>query len=1318
MRKNSKIYKVISVISAAALAVTLTTAFPENIRVFAEASDQSETNRKITVSDVESFLKLANNCRIDSASKGLAVELTADIDLGGTGFDGIPIFCGTFDGGDHTISGLLIRDSASETGLFRHVERGAVIKDLKVVGAVTPSGSGNMVGGIAGVNKGTITSCEYRGFVSGSDSVGSIAGNNRESGVISGCKSTAVISAESSAGGIVGMNLGVLIDCSNSGNINAVYSDSEIDTEDLELEDLTAENVIGKSDIGGVAGYSSGIIQRCSNSGTVGYQHTGYNIGGIVGRQSGMLNSCNNTGHVYGRKDVGGIAGQMEPYRSIEFSEDTAQQLSDEMDILSENVDKLISDARDSGGRINTEIQTLTNQMNAAQKNADTIADRGEEVFNGYSDGINEILARVDIALDGATPALNALDEALQLLGDFSDKCAEALNDVEQAGEYSGDAIEAARAALKDIDKALPEIETGLRDIGNSLREIQKSLGDPEKIKQSLKDITKSLDNVTVDMQLIANAARRLDTAFRELSNWLNGSDWNKLENSVTALSDSLTDVLDALGDISEAVSDIAGAIDTGEMQDAFSKLNDASRSLGRAAAKLAEAMQGGGIPDTDDIRDAADELQKAADALSEAADHLIAAVDPDEMQKALDELQAAAEQLQKALDRASKAAGDMSDALDKITSSSVPKNTMDTVSAQVRRILNSVSDMSGDLSDINGEIRDILDEIDTSGLSSAMKTLADAADSIANAVKAIDNSSDDIDKAAEALENAVDSLTSASSKAGDAAEIMSKASDKLSEAVRQLENITDTLSGKPEVRFPALDETFTSAADSLSDNMQAMISTISRIGSTANNESNVILDDVQAINDCLGRIFDIFKDTYKDLLSDEDNDRGFSEDISETAERDGSGDTRQGKALDCVNSGEVEGDVNVGGITGAMAIEFDLDPEDDIAQNGDRSVNFSYNVMDVIESCENLGKITAKKNYCGGIVGRMDMGLVKGSRSSGTITGTSGSYIGGIAGYSSAKLRNCAAKVTLSGAAYIGGIAGEGGIITDCLAISDITEFTEKIGALAGYVDFDKENAEISGNYFVDRGVAAIDRVSYAGIAEPMSYAEFAARVGSFADITIEFKADGETLGKVSVPYGGALKSSDIPEIPQKSGFYAKWEEFDFDNITFPRVLEAEYIQMLSSIACEKQNESGLPLVLADGSFDEHAAVLVETESSAIFAPEGSELRLVTVDAGNTAPTALRILKSGDNPKLMQYINGAWKPVSFTENGSYLIIKNPALENGYAAFCVSGSAVNTGLIITLAAVGAAVIIAVILIIIIVKKHKSRKQKKQEQLTK
>ena len=111
-------------------------------------------------------------------------------------------------------------------------------------------------------------------------------------------------------------------------------------------------------------------------------------------------------------------------------------------------------------------------------------------------------------------------------------------------------------------------------------------------------------------------------------------------------------------------------------------------------------------------------------------------------------------------------------------------------------------------------------------------------------------------------------------------------------------------------------------------------------------------------------------------------------------------------------------------------------------------------------------------------------------------------------------------------------------------------------------------------------------------------------------------------------------------------SGYYARWkdsrdpDDLDFENITFPRVLEAEYIQPITSVSSDKKSEQGLPFMLADRSFDDAVSIETQTESNCILAPEGSELRIVTISS-DSAPTALRFLKTGDNPRLMQYING-----------------------------------------------------------------------------
>ena len=139
-------------------------------------------------------------------------------------------------------------------------------------------------------------------------------------------------------GGIAGQNYGAIIQCRNSGSINTTEVDAELDLDAINREQLNAaENVPVCTDIGGIAGYSSGILQSCTNSGSVGYAHVGYNIGGIVGRQSGYLDGCANSGDILGRKDVGGIAGQLEPEVRLLYDQGQMGELLDALDGLGDS---------------------------------------------------------------------------------------------------------------------------------------------------------------------------------------------------------------------------------------------------------------------------------------------------------------------------------------------------------------------------------------------------------------------------------------------------------------------------------------------------------------------------------------------------------------------------------------------------------------------------------------------------------------------------------------------------------------------------------------------------------------------------------------------------------------------------------------------------------------------------------------------------------------------------------------------------------------------------------------------------------------------
>ena len=57
----------------------------------------------------------------------------------------------------------------------------------------------------------------------------------------------------------------------------------------------------------------NGVVKGEVHSNVSGIMNAVVNVGGIVGRTDGFVSGCINQGAVYGRKDVGGIAGQAEP---------------------------------------------------------------------------------------------------------------------------------------------------------------------------------------------------------------------------------------------------------------------------------------------------------------------------------------------------------------------------------------------------------------------------------------------------------------------------------------------------------------------------------------------------------------------------------------------------------------------------------------------------------------------------------------------------------------------------------------------------------------------------------------------------------------------------------------------------------------------------------------------------------------------------------------------------------------------------------------------------------------------------------------------
>ena len=493
-----------------------------------------------------------------------------------------------------------------------------------------------------------------------------------------------------------------------------------------------------------------------------------------------------------------------------------------------------------------------------------------------------------------------------------------------------------------------------------------------------------------------------------------------------------------------------------------------------------------------------------------------------------------------------------------------------------------------------------------------------------------------------------------------------------------------------------------TAAKNDLSGSLTSITDTVSGLSSDTNNNLQALINDIRAITAQMNKIGQTLSGASQNVTTDTDDL------INDVSDEDTEEDV-EGKVTNCINEGNVNADINAGGITGAMARENDLDPEDDFTIDGSQSLNFTFKSRVVVRDCTNYGTVTAKKENAGGIVGSMEMGSAISCYGFGAVDAVDAKCVGGVAGSSKSIVRESGAKCRLSGSKQVGGIVGSGKTVENCRAMVVIDTATEQMGAIAGYVE-DLLGGDVTGNTFVDEGSAGIDGVSYAGIAEPMSYDDFLAQGDvplAFSNLTLRFM-DGDTLvAQCDVPYGGSLADEDVPVVPAKEGSYGEWDTTDFSSITFDMTINAEYSQLNTTRESSAERD-GRAILLVEGTFATTEALDL-TESSDVPAAVGSHLESWSFDIdGDTSHTMRYLAPDGpDNVEVYLQTADGWQKVDTTVDGSYLKFTAPAGTTGLAAFRLPESKVP---LIATCAGGAVALILVLALIH--KKRKARKAKK------
>ena len=127
----------------------------------------------------------------------------------------------------------------------------------------------------------------------------------------------------------------------------------------------------------------------CTNKGEIGYAHIGYNVGGVIGRQSGTVINCKNMGHVMGRKDVGGIIGQAEPYRESEYLSDHLEKVRDDFSEINHLMGQMSDAMRSVSSDTRGYVQTLQQQYEDTMGNLDSEINSMKSTVTGNNAGLS-----------------------------------------------------------------------------------------------------------------------------------------------------------------------------------------------------------------------------------------------------------------------------------------------------------------------------------------------------------------------------------------------------------------------------------------------------------------------------------------------------------------------------------------------------------------------------------------------------------------------------------------------------------------------------------------------------------------------------------------------------------------------------------------------------------------------------------------------------------------------------------------------------------------------------------------------------------------
>ena len=276
-----------------------------------------------------------------------------------------------------------------------------------------------------------------------------------------------------------------------------------------------------------------------------------------------------------------------------------------------------------------------------------------------------------------------------------------------------------------------------------------------------------------------------------------------------------------------------------------------------------------------------------------------------------------------------------------------------------------AADELAGAYGEMAGALRDIAGTLGSGGtrqdLQEAVQELSDALEQMGSGVRqavgavatqidadALSTAEKDAEAALAALREGAQVLLAAAGHAAKAAALLPDLISQTGETVdafqgvgRSLEELVSQVStisaalydvfqelaDQPTITIRPIDSTIQEQGDAVGDIFSELLKDGDALRETMTSASDTLIQDLEDINDQFGVITSLLRDLLSGSTETSVEDR--FEDISDQE----TGTTDTGCICRAQNTGTVEGDINVAGIVGSMAIEYDFDPEDDLIQ-------------------------------------------------------------------------------------------------------------------------------------------------------------------------------------------------------------------------------------------------------------------------------------------------------------------------------------------------------------------------------------------------